>query len=378
MPWRLLWQSKHYLVLALVVGNGFFGSHRCDFAFAQEDKPQQVAKLDHANHAINEARLRAHLQFLASDLLEGRGPGTRGDELAQAYIVSQLRQLGFSPAGTSPDGWRQLVPLRGVTTTSPASVTFKHGAESLTLKNVEDYILNDGNALPTIDVENAELVFVGYGITAPEYQWDDYQGIDVKDKIVVVMNNDPESSAGLFAGKKRLYYGRWDYKYINAALHGAAGALIIHTTPSAGYPYQVVQTSWTGEQFELAKDDEPALPIRGWITDEAAKKLFAIAGKDLDAMRQSAQQPGFKSASLDITTSIQLTGSIRERSSQNVLAMLPGSDPELKDEVVIVMAHHDHLGLAEQRDENGDNIYNGAIDNASGSAGMLCFGSRIC
>ncbi len=234
-----------------------------DSVQAQTDQGgQQSETPDHKASAINEARLRAHLEFLASDLLEGRGPGTRGDELAQAYIVSQLRQLGFRPAGTSPDGWRQLVPLRGVTTTSPETVTFKHGSDQLTLKHSDDYILNDGKALENIEIDDAELVFVGYGITAPEYHWDDYQGIDVKDKIVVVMNNDPESSSDLFAGKKRLYYGRWDYKYINAALHGAAGALIIHTTPSAGYPYQVVQTSWTGEQFELAKDDEPATDSR--------------------------------------------------------------------------------------------------------------------
>ncbi len=378
MPCQSRFRLQLRLAVAAVVALSGLAASERGTAYAQSQAEAVVASPSATAVAqINEARLRAHLQFLASDLLEGRGPGTRGDELGQAYIVAQLRQLGFQAAGTSPDGWRQPVPLRGVTTTSPATVTFKHRDQQLTLKNVDDYILNNGSALPTVKADEVELVFVGYGITAPEYQWDDYQGIDVKDKIVVVMNNDPESSPELFAGKKRLYYGRWDYKYINAALHGAAGALIIHTTPSAGYPYQVVQTSWSGEQFELAKDDEPALPIRGWITDEAATKLFSTAGHDLNALRQAAQQRGFQGTPLGITTSIELAGSIRERVSQNVLATLPGSDPQLQDEVVIVMAHHDHLGLAEQRDENGDNIYNGAIDNASGTAGMLCLAAAF-
>ena len=218
-----------------------------------------------------------------------------------------------------------------------------------------------------VDVRDAELVFVGYGIQAPEYDWDDYAGVDVSGKIAVIMNNDPDWDPDLFAGERRLWYGRWDYKYLTAARNGAAGALIIHTTPSAGYPFQVVQTSWTGEQFELPAGDEARADVLGWLTEDGARKLITLSGHDLEALRERAYNRDFEPIPLGIRTSIGMDVTINRVSSANVLGLIPGSDPELADEVVIYTAHHDHLGIGTPN-EDGDAIYNGAYDNASGVA----------
>ncbi len=228
-----------------------------------------------------------------------------------------------------------------------------------------------GQAAADVAVKDAELVFVGYGIQAPEYQWNDFKDTDVRGKILVVMNNDPEDDPQLFAGRRRLYYGRWDYKYQMAAKMGAAGALIIHTTESAGYPFQVVQTSWSGEEFELADQAGPRTQLKGWLTEDAAKKLAGLANMDLDAMRASAQSRDFQPIPMGISMSANLKSSVRQQSTGNVLGFIPGSDPTLRSEYVVFMAHHDHLGLAAERDADGDNIYNGAIDNASGTASLL-------
>ncbi len=332
--------------------------------WAPEASRQAAAK------QINDASLRAHIRFLASDLLEGRGPGSRGDQLAQQYIAAQFQALGFEPGGQ--DGsWYQRVPLVGVTTHNPKQLVFEHGQDQLTLKYFDDFVLNSGKPVAATSLKSAELVFVGYGITAPEYQWDDYKGADLRGKIVVMMNNDPSGDPELFAGKRRLYYGRWDYKYASAAAQGAAGALIIHTEESAGYPYQVVQTSWTGEEFELPASQDARVDVRGWLTNDAAKRLFALSGFELDTLRAAAERRDFQPVALSTKVTIDVTATVREQETGNVLAKLPGTDPELKDQTVIFMAHHDHLGLAETRDANGDNIYNGAIDNASGSAALL-------
>jgi Zn-dependent M28 family amino/carboxypeptidase len=214
-------------------------------------------------------------------------------------------------------------------------------------------------------------VFVGYGIQAPEYQWDDFKNVDLRGKVLLMMNNDPADDPALFAGKRRLYYGRWDYKYASAARQGAAGAIIIHTTPSAGYPFQVVQTSWTGEEFELAETAGPRLDVRGWLTEDASRRVVSLAGQDLDKLRASAERRDFKPVSLGIKLSVELASDIRKKQTANVLGLLPGSDPALSPQAVVFMAHHDHLGLAEQRNAEGDNIYNGAVDNASGTAALL-------
>jgi len=217
-------------------------------------------------------------------------------------------------------------------------------------------------------IENAEVVFVGYGIEAPEYDWNDFKDTDLSGKILLIVNNDPDWDPELFEGNRRLYYGRWDYKYESAARQGAAGAIIIHTTPSAGYPFQVVQTSWTGPQFELPAGDEPRMQVKAWVTEEAAEQLVGLAGLDLATLVESAKKRDFQPVPLGVTTSLDLTNSIKEVETANVGGLLPGSD--LAHEVVVYTAHHDHYGIGEP-DADGDTIYNGARDNASGSAEVL-------
>lgn len=342
----------------------------CSLCLAQNAIQPDAAYLASAELAITEQALRGHIRFLADDLLEGRGPGSRGDELAQRYIAAQFESLGLKPAAPG-GGWFQSVPLVGVTAHVPPTLTFKHGDKSLELKRHDDLVFASGKAQEKVGVENAEIVFVGYGIQAPEFQWDDFRGADLKGKILLVMNNDPSDDPALFAGKRRLYYGRWDYKYASAARQGAAGAIIIHTTPSAGYPFQVVQTSWSGEEFELEQSSGPRLEVKGWLTEDASKKLVALAGQDLDKLRAAAEKRDFKPVPLGVTLSMSMTCTVRKQKTGNVIGLLPGSDPALSPQAVVFMAHHDHLGLAAERTPSGDNIYNGAVDNASGAGALL-------
>lgn len=326
--------------------------------------------VDAQQSEINEATLRGHIRYLADDLLEGRGPGSRADRQTQLYLSTQFQSLGLSPAAAD-GGWLQPVPLVGVRTVQPKFVTFSKGSEALTLKSVDEFMSSCGRPATSAKVENAEIVFVGYGIEAPEYDWNDYKDVDLRGKVLLMMNNDPSSDPALFAGRRRLYYGRWDYKYETAAEKGAIGAIIIHTEPSAGYPWQVIQTSWSGEEFELRGETGPRMELKAWATEDAAKKLAALSDHDLDALRESAERRDFRPVPLGSTLSIELTATVREQDTANVLGILPGSDPKRKEEVVVYMAHHDHLGIAAERDENGDNIYNGAVDNAAGTAALL-------
>lgn len=335
--------------------------------FAQQESN---ATLELARSAINEDMLRGHIRFLADDLLEGRGPGSRGDAITQLYLATQFQMLGLSPAAGGGE-WTQAVPLIGVKTVAPREVTFRKGDQTLPLKSVEDFMSTIGQPKEKAELKDAELVFVGYGIQAPEYDWDDYKDVDLTGKVLVMMNNDPSTDPELFAGRRRLYYGRWDYKYNMAAEVGAAGAIIIHTTPSAGYPWQVIQTSWSGEEFELRGGDGPRMELKAWATEDAMRDIVEMSGFDLDQLRQQAESRDFRPVSLGTTLSIQLKGIVREQDTGNVLGLMEGSDPDLKDEVLIYMAHHDHLGLGAERDERGDNIYNGAIDNAAGTASLL-------
>ncbi|XZE53351.1 M20/M25/M40 family metallo-hydrolase [Planctomycetaceae bacterium SH139] len=319
---------------------------------------------------ITDTVVRSHIQFLADDLLEGRGPGSRGDALTQLYLQTQFKLHGLKPVFPG-DSWVQAVPLVGSQTRSPDSVTVRKGADSIELKNYDDVICSVGRPVEQVKIEDAEIVFVGYGIVAPEYDWDDYKGVDLSGKILLMMNNDPSDDPELFAGRRRLYYGRWDYKYAAAAAQGAAGAIIIHTTPSAGYPFQVVQTSWSGEEFELRAATGPRMELKSWVSDDAAKRIASLAGHDLDALRAAAESRDFQPVPLGTTLSVDLSAAVRGQETANVVGVLPGADPKLKDQYVVVMAHHDHLGMSDQRDARGDNIYNGAIDNASGTAGLL-------
>jgi Zn-dependent M28 family amino/carboxypeptidase len=334
-------------------------------AVALAPAAEQVAK-----EQITRGVLEAPIRFLASDALEGRGPATRGDTLARLYLATQLQSLGYQPGGTN-GAWEQSLDVVGVTAKAPQTWSFSgpKGA-SADLKWMEDYITGSGVQTDTATVKDAEVVFVGYGIEAPEYKWDDFKGTDVKGKVLVMLNNDPDWDPKLFAGKTRLYYGRWTYKYESGARHGAAAVIIIHTTPSAGYPWQVVQSSWSGEQFELPAADEPRVQLKAWATEAAARRLFKAGGKDLDKLVAAARSPGFEPVSLGLRTSIKVDNKVSREKTANVAGLLPGSDPKLKDEVVIYSAHHDHLGIGKP-DAKGDRIYNGAEDNASGCAQVL-------
>ena len=234
-----------------------------------------------------------------------------------------------------------------------------------------EYIANIANQSDSAEINEAELVFVGYGIQAPEYQWDDYKSVDVRGKVLVMLNNDPEWDPELFEGERRLYYGRWTYKYEIAAELGAVAAIVIHTTPSAGYPWQVVETSWSGPQFELPAEGEPRIQVAAWLTEDAASRLLASAGHDLAALVESARSTDFSPVSLGVSTSLSLAGQIERVETANVIGVLPGCDLVLEREAVVVTAHHDHLGMGVATEEGEDVIYNGALDNATGVAEVL-------
>ncbi len=326
------------------------------------------AVIDGAGTAITGDFLREQITKISSDEFEGRGPMTHGDQAARAYLASQLQAMGYEPG----DGksWEQPVDLIGMKAEMPAKWTFHRGGKSLSLSWMDQYIGRAGVQTEKVDINNAELVFVGYGIQAPEYGWDDFKGKDLKGKVLVMMNNDPDWDPALFAGTTRLYYGRWDYKYESAARQGAAGAIIIHTTPSAGYPFQVVQTSWSGETFELPAAGEPRIQVKAWASEDAVRALVALAGRDLSALIESARHKEFTPVPLGITTSLRFTNQIHRGKSANVWGLLRGSDPVLGQELVVFSAHHDHLGIRKP-DATGDKIYNGALDNASGCAQVL-------
>ncbi|MCG6870798.1 MAG: M28 family metallopeptidase [Gammaproteobacteria bacterium] len=321
-----------------------------------------------AADTITSEGLRPTVAILADDLLGGRQPGTAGDRLARQMIAARLQALGLQPG--APDGWQQEFPMVGVNATVPDSWQFRGSELKLELDRWGDFIAASGVQAPLAELRDAELVFVGYGIRAPEFDWDDYKGTDLRGKVLVMLNNDPDWDENLFGGKRRLYYGRWTYKYEEAARQGAAGAIIIHTTSSAGYPWQVVQRSWSGPQFELPAGDEPRIQVAAWVTDAAATKLFALAGQSLDELRTRARERDFRPVPLGIHTGFALHNELTRITTGNVLGLLPGSDEKLKNEVVVYTAHHDHLGIGTP-DDQGDRIYNGARDNALGVAEVL-------
>lgn len=337
--------------------------------------PSGPAAAEQAVGEITADSMRAHIVELSDDKYEGRGPGSRGDAAARAYIVDEMQKLGLEP-GAADGSWEQPFELVGVTTEQPDSWTFLRDGEELELKQWDQFIVSSGVQAERASVADAELVFVGYGIQAPEYDWDDFKGQDLTGKVLLIMNNDPDWDPDLFEGETRLQYGRWDYKYRSAAAQGAAGAIIIHTSPSAGYPFQVVQTSWTGEQFELPARGEARNQVNAWVTEDSARELVAMAGLDLDELRESADNRDFQPVPLGVMTSIDMPVSLNRVATANVLGLLRGRDPELADEVVIFTAHHDHLGIGTPNDE-GDTIYNGAMDNASGVAQILAIAKAL-
>lgn len=337
-----------------------------------DDSPSDA---EQALQYITADLMREYVIEISDDKYEGRGPGSRGDAAARKYLADRMADMGLQP-GAADGSWEQPFDLVGVTAVQPPSWTFNNDAGDLTLKQWDDFILASGVQGERAEVNNAELVFVGYGIQAPEYDWDDFKDADLEGKVLVIMNNDPDWDPDLFGGETRLWYGRWDYKYLSAARQGAAGAIIIHTSPSAGYPFQVVQTSWTGEQFELPAGDEPRNQVNAWVTEDSARRLVEMAGLDLDELRTAADNRDFTPVPLGITTSIAFDVSVNRVSTANVLGLLPGSDPELSNEVVIYTAHHDHLGIGTPNEE-GDTIYNGAMDNASGVSQLMAMAKAL-
>jgi Zn-dependent M28 family amino/carboxypeptidase len=318
---------------------------------------------------VKEAPLRGHLSFLASDALEGRGTGQRGGELTVAYLESQAMAAGLQPANGA--SYRQEVKIAGVRPLPQQSnVAIVAGGQALPMTFGADWVWAPGDAKAEHSMD-AELVFVGYGITAPEEGWDDYKGLDAKGKILVMMVNDPAPTAAepkRFNGAGLTYYGRWTYKLQEAARQGAAGVLLIHTDASASYGWSVVQNSWAAaERFQLA-DADLGTGMQGWMTDAAARKLFAAAGQDLDKLRAAAEDKSFKPVLLNARVKGETRAAVRTLNEYNVAGVVPGTDPKLKDEVVIYSAHWDHMG---KQGTEGDTIFNGAVDNASGTAGLL-------
>lgn len=323
---------------------------------------------------VQEAPLRAHLAFLSSDLLEGRGTGQRGADLTVAYLETQALLAGLQPL--RGNSYRQSVQIAGVKSLpAESSLQVQAGGKAVPLAFGPDWVWATGDSVAAHTFD-APLVFVGYGVTAPEEGWNDYKGVDVKGKIVVMMVNDPqptEAEPNRFAGKALTYYGRWTYKFEEAKRQGAAGVLLIHTKPSASYDWSVVQSSWSGsERFQLA-DRTAGTPLQGWITDGAARRLFAAGGQDLDALRAKAESKDFQAVALGATLQGEMKSAVRKVEQFNVAGMVPGTDPTLKDEAVIYSGHWDHLGMQARADDKpgADIIYNGAVDNASGTAGLL-------
>jgi Zn-dependent M28 family amino/carboxypeptidase len=316
-----------------------------------------------------DARIRAHVKFLSSDLLEGRGTGQRGSDIAAEHIATQFALDGLKPAGDQGTYFQE-VPMVSVTTLPDTTFSLvPKSGEPLQLKNLDDFVVHNETQTEVADID-APIVFVGYGITAPEYKWDDYKGVDLKGKVALLFVNEPTSDdPKFFKGKALTYYGRWTYKYEETARHGAVATLIIHRRDLASYGWEVVRNSNGKDKSYLRLDGTPHLQGASWIQLDIAKKLAAMSQMDVDHMFQQAQSRDFKPVELAVRLKAHVVSTVRPFNSRNVLAMLPGSDPQRRDETVMYTAHYDHLGI--DTSAKGDNIYNGAVDNATGCGILL-------
>lgn len=336
-----------------------------------------TSSLATAQQHINANDLLQHIKVLASDEFEGRSPGTAGEDSTVNYLTREFKKLGLQPG--NPDGtFVQQVPMFGFTAQPQAS--FTTGGKTINLNFPSDYVAVSRRFMQNINVNNSDLVFVGYGIVAPEYGWDDYKGVDVKGKTIVMLINDPpipmagnpeQLDSTMFGGKAMTYYGRWTYKYEIAAEKGAAAAIIIHETGPAGYPYEVISGSWSRENFDISNPGKnlDRVSVESWITEDKARELFTASGNDFQKLKAAAAQKGFKPITLNAKANFTIKNQLREVKSNNVVAKIEGSDPQLKDEYVVYTAHWDHLGKDDKL--QGDQIFNGAMDNASGTAGLI-------
>ena len=351
------------LLLTLLAAGALSG------AGAQDSHYRLPRKARAALDALDGGRIRAHVKFLASDLLEGRGTGQRGGELAAAYIADQFELMGLLP-GAEDRSYFQQVPLVGITTEPGSRVTVTGARGSVPLKVGDDVVAWSRTEEKVTD-QKSELVFVGYGIEAPEQNWDDYKGAEVAGKTLLMLVNDPPSSdPSFFGGPALTYYGRWTYKFEMGLKKGANGVILIHTTPSAGYGFSVVQNSWSKEQPFMGRiPGDRALKLESWITEAKARALFRLAGRDLDEARDAATRRDFRPISLGITVTSHIVSAVRKLETANVLGLLEGGDPLKKSEAVVFSAHFDHLGIG--KPGRGDVIFNGAVDNAAGVGILL-------
>lgn len=332
---------------------------------------------DSAPPEISGDQLLQDITILASDSFQGRRPGTVGEERTMAYLTAQFQAAGLQPG--NPDGsWTQPVDLVGITSIPTLTVRGAGGTRTLAWKT--DYVAQSRREVPTVTVNNAELVFVGYGVTAPEFNWDDYKGIDVKGKTLVMLVGDPpvrlasDTSTldpAMFRANAMTYYGRWTYKYEEATRRGAAAVLVVHQTIPASYPWEVVEGGWTGERMDVSTPDGHAgrVAVEGWLSIDAARTLFADAGLDFATQERLARTAEFQPVELKATASFAVSNTMRKVATHNFIAKLPGSDAAVSDEYVIYTAHWDHFGIGKPVD--GDSIYNGARDNASGTAALI-------
>ncbi len=331
--------------------------------------PAASAAAGPAESEIQEGPLKAHLQMLSHDLMEGRAPSTRGGTLAAEYLATQLAAMGLAPGGENGT-FLQQVPI----VESTVNRSFVLSIPGASYKYFDDVIATSGTEQPRVQVQG-DVVFVGHGIVAPEQKWNDYQGVDVKGKWVLIMVNDPPAPPDeptLFGGPALTYYGRWTYKYEEAARQGAAGALLIHTDESATYPWQVVQSSWSGAQYSLPPaPGAPALGVKAWIRNDAARDLVKRGGRDLDQLRAAAVKRGFKAVPLTLRAAATLTQRSSRKTSPNVIGVLAGTNEK---QAVVFTSHYDHFGIRDARPgdkPDADRIFNGAYDNASGISGLL-------
>lgn len=357
---------KKTLAFTLLTSAVLFGCGAENVAKSNSAKSNSAADVTASYNSINKEQLTEHIKVLASDEFEGRAPSTKGEELTLDYLTKQLTAIGFKPG--NGDSFLQAVPMVSIEASPEMTLTIGDKA----YQYGHDMVMGSSRISDFEQLKDSELVFVGYGVNAPEYQWNDYEGLDVKGKTVVILVNDPgfaTQDPALFNGNAMTYYGRWTYKYEEASRQGAEGAIIIHETAPASYGWSVVEHSWTGPQFGFVREDlnKGRVAVEGWVNSDVAKELFANAGLNFEEAKAKAAKGSYHVDMGDLTASVAVKNTVKKSTSYNFIATLPGSSKP--DEHILYTAHWDHLGKDTSKD--GDQIYNGAVDNASGTAALI-------